>query len=81
MSKFKVGDIVIVDDNKFNRKDERIIIGSIRKVILASMDGHVLLDKELSDRFEKGFFYANERFKKLEDNAMNRLLYPEAFNE
>jgi hypothetical protein len=77
MSRFKKGDVVIVKHSDFN---ERELIGLVRKVVLTTNDGHVQLDKTLHKKYAYDYLYIQERFKKLEDNAMNRLLYPEVFN-
>lgn len=78
MNRFKKGDVVIIKNNDVN---EHNVIGLIRKVILATNDGHVRLDKTLHNSYADDYLYTQERFKKLENNAMNRLLYPETFNE
>jgi hypothetical protein len=77
MNKFKKGDVVIVKHGDYN---ERELIGLVRKVVLTTNDGHVQLDKTLHKKYAYDYLYIQERFKKLEDNAMNRLLYPEVFN-
>ena len=78
MQKLKKGDIVITKNNGFN---EFNVIGLVRKVVMTTSDYHVQLDKPLHKQYSYDYLYIQDRFKKLEDNAMNRLLYPEAFNE
>ena len=68
----KVGDKVLCISKPPN--NPFLIIGEF--YIITYMD-----DTLLSLKGGSGYSFYHARFKKIDDNALNRLLYPEAFDE
>ena len=71
MSNFQEGDYVIcVDDKDSANEIQEGKLYRVKEVLIYALKLHGI-----------GTNFFKHRFKKIEDNALNRLLYPEAFNE
>lgn len=71
MRYFREGDYVLcVDDKESANEIQEGKLYRVKEVLIYALKLHGV---------DTNFF--NHRFKKIEDNAVNRLLYPEAFSE